>query len=137
MRAGIRKAMLRVGRRGASLAFFALIHAAIALSLARMPTAAPLRTELLLPVGLWWTAWATSATICLAGAIFATFDAIAFGASMYMMIAWSAISFYAFALHPTAIGWLSGVIWFCFAGFVWVISGWVDPDDPRRRRHPP
>lgn len=125
MRRRITTAARRVGRRGASLAFFALLHIAIAISLQQVPDAAA-RLYVISP-DIWSTCWAVTAGICLAGIVLTRFDAVAFAASMSMMVAWSVLSFHVYWVHPTATGWLGPIVWFAFAGFIWVISGWPEP----------
>ena len=126
--------MLRIGRRTAALLFYAFLQIVLAIWLFSLP---PLHGLYIFHRYIWAAGWAASAIVCLLAAIMATFDAAAFGLVMSMMVGWSVANFHAEYVRPTVVGWLGGCIWLAFAGFTWIIAGWPDPDDNRRRRHPP
>ncbi len=121
----------RVGRRGTSLLFFALLDIVYAVSLA-VPPAEVRRTASLLYVGtvapLWFWAllWAATGLICLAGA-FIRHDRWAFTAAMGLKTLWGMVFLMGWLFFGLERGYVSTVVWCAFAGFVYVISTWPEP----------
>lgn len=118
----------RVGRRGASLLFLALLDLVYALSLLAVPpetraTAGFVFLVSVLPIQAWTAAWATVGLICAMQA-FAWHDRVAFAAASSLKVVWGMVYLLGWALGDIPRGYVSAVIWLAFAGFVQVIAGW-------------
>jgi len=133
----------RIGRRGGSLLFFALLDAVYAYSLF-VPAAEAKRgavlqyVETVGPLWFWGVLWAVAGGCCLVSA-FRIDDRIGFAAAITIKMIWGLLSFFgAFARVERA--YVGAVIWLCLAGFVAIISSWPEPpsrfgalSDPTRR----
>ena len=134
----------RAGRRGAFLAFLAVLDLSYGYSL--FTTAAPQRVfDLLLPWQAWGVIWLAAGAVCAAG-IFARRDRLAFTAAATLMCAWGLLFADIWLVQGYPRGWVSVVVWLAFAGVVLIIAGWPEAvqvkDIPRpsplgRRRQPP
>ncbi len=120
----------RIGRRGAALAFFALLDLVYAYSLF-FPAAETRRTsttrfiESVAPLPLWGALWAGAGLACLV-CVLRVYDRIGFAATMAVQTLWGLL----FAV-ATVVGveraYLSAALWLCAAGWVAIISGWPEP----------
>jgi hypothetical protein len=120
----------QVGRRGASLIFFALVDLVWAYGL----TAAPANpgnefVAHLLPLPVWAALWAAVGGLCLIYA-FRSSDRVAFAAASLLKVAWGTLYLLGWALGEIPRGYLATVIWLAFAGFVQVIAGWMENRGP-------
>lgn len=133
----------RVGRRGCALLFFALIDIIYAFSLFNPPAEARLSPTLafidsVLPLWAWGTLWLASGLICLAQAP-AHRDRIAYGAAILVKVTWGALYIIGWSAGAIERAYVGLVVWWGFAAFVALISGWPEPDQtppPRRDQHP-
>lgn len=124
----LRSLASRVGHRGAFLLFLAVLDLCYGYYLLAAP--APQRhLDLLLPWQAWALAWAVAGAACLTGA-FTARDWPSFTAAVVIKAAWAAVQCDAWLVQGAALGWISAVIWGCFALTVLVVSSWPDP--PRR-----
>jgi hypothetical protein len=115
----------RVGRRGATLLFLALLDLLYPLGLAGQAPAARAGYELIAPWQAWAGLWAATGLVCLVQA-FARRDRIAFTAAVGIKLAWGSTSLAAWAVGMSPRGWLAAVIWLSFAGLIAVDSTWSE-----------
>ena len=144
--AWLRALARRAGRRGAFLAFLAILDLAYGYSL--LATAAPQRAfDLLLPWQAWGAIWLAVGAACAAG-IFARRDRVAFTAAAVLKAAWGLLFADVWLVQHYPRGWVAVAVWLAFAGAVLIIAGWPEAvtvrDVPhpsslfaRRRRTPP
>jgi hypothetical protein len=125
--------MTRIGRRGAALLFFTLLDLICCYAILTAPR--PLvpfyawMTEIL-PLGVWAAMWGGVGAVCLLYA-FKTHDTLAFMAAVGLKIGWGLLSVFGWVAGVVDRGYLSGVIWLAFAGFVFLIAGGIPPAPPR------
>lgn len=124
----MRRMARRVGRRGASLLFLALLHGVYAASLLVAPPetkASPpfLFLIQLLPLAVWATAWGCVGLLCLIQA-FMRVDLQAFTAASLLLVAWGVVHLLGWAYGQIPRGYVSAAVWLAFAAFVQVIAGW-------------
>lgn len=120
-----------IGRRGASLLFFATLDLIYAVSLANPDTASRSGPQLtwlagLAPLWVWASLWATVAMIC-GWHAFRRYDRMGFTAAIVIKVLWGVASFGGWAVGGVDRGYVAAAIWLAFAAFVWVIGGW--PED--------
>ena len=118
----------RAGRRGAFLGFLAVLDLAYGYSLLTATGAQRRQLDLLLPWPAWGWAWVAVGVICAAGAL-ATADRLAFTAAAALKAAWAATWAVVWLIEGIPRGWVSVVVWGCFALVVLVVSSW--PEAPR------
>lgn len=139
-----RKATRRLGRRGASLIWFAtldLIYGASLFDPRSWPKgpqaeAAFAVVRQVAPYRVWGVAWLTVGAICLIQAWMVR-DRVAFAAAIALKIAWGACFAGSWILFHTYRGYLSPVIWFTLAAFIGILSGWAEPIPPLPPLRPP
>lgn len=134
LRRAVRAARHRVGRRGASLLFFAELDLIYGYALAFPPTSGLSVTNRffasLLPLDFWAGLWTATGLVCLVCA-FRRYDRPAFMAAIALKVLWGGFALIGvwFADVPVA----SGAVWISLAGLVWILSGWreagQDADD--------
>lgn len=124
----------QIGRRGASLLFFALVDLVWAYGL--IATTAESRNSPgnvfvahLLPLPVWAALWAAVGVLCLVQA-FMSADRVAFGAASLLKVAWGTVYLLGWALGEIPRGYLATAIWLGLAGFVQVIAGWKENRGP-------
>lgn len=83
------------------------------------------------PLWGWALLWLIVGVVCAIGA-FSRKDQFAFSAAMGLKVLWGVIFTLGWLLAHVERGWVSGVIWLAFAGFVWLIGSW--PESPPKRR---
>jgi hypothetical protein len=126
----------RVGRRGFSLLFLALLDLILAFSLADPPPEA-VRTPTVrfiagvAPLWAWAILWAVAGLLCLVGA-FVTRDRIAFTAAVAIKTLWGSLYLAGSLTGALDRGWVAAAVWLPMAVWIAIISGWPEP--PRRRR---
>lgn len=117
----------RIGRRGASLLFFALLDLVYGWSLI-VPEAAtranPFFAYLarLFPLGVWGLGWVLVGLVLLLSAFVAD-DRFAFGVAAFWKVLWGLLTL-ASGIPRAYAG---AVIWVALAGFILVLSGWPEP----------
>ncbi|MFI6883355.1 hypothetical protein [Streptosporangium canum] len=121
----------RIGRRGASLLFLALLDVVYALSLLGAPPetrASPgiAFLMLLLPLPVWAAVWGAVGALCLVQAFLRT-DRMAFAAASLLKVAWGTVYLLGWALGDVPRGYVTATIWLGFAAWVAIISGWREP----------
>jgi hypothetical protein len=123
----------RIGRRGCTLGFLAVLDAVYALSLAKPPAEAAQSQTIrfisdIAPLWAWAGLWAVVGIGCAVGA-FVRHDHWAFVAAVGLKVLWGSIFAVGWALNGLDRGWVSGVVWLAFAGFVFMVAGWPEPGD--------
>lgn len=114
-----------VGRRGAFLAFLAVLDLAYGYSL--FVTAAPQRqVNLLLPWQVWGYIWAGVGVVCLSG-VFVRVDRVQFAAAAALDAAWGLLYLHVWLVQNAPRAWVAVVIWLSFAVTVLIVSGWPEP----------
>lgn len=115
----------RAGRRGAFLAFLAILDWCVGFSL--YATEAPQRLQdLWLPWQAWGIIWLVMGCICASG-VFVRHDRIQFALSAMFKVAWGLLYLNVWLVQDVPRGWVSVVIWLSFAATVFLISGWPEP----------
>jgi hypothetical protein len=118
----------RVGRRGVTLLFLALLDLLYPIGLAGQPAVARAGYELLAPWQVWAGLWAATGLVCLTQA-FARRDRIAFTAAVAIKLAWGSTSLAAWTMGVSPRGWLPALVWLAFAGLIAVIATWPEEWD--------
>jgi hypothetical protein len=118
----------RVGRRGVTLLFLALLDLLYPISLASQPAGSRTSFEVVAPWQVWAALWVLTGLLC-AGQAFARKDRVAFAAAVAMKISWGSVALIGWVAGVAPRGWLSGLIWLTFAGFVAVVSTWTEEWD--------
>ena len=127
----LRRVARRIGRRGAFLAFLALLDAAYGYSLLETAAAQRRQLDLLLPWQAWGIIWLSTGAACAAGMMLRTgADRAAFAAAAVLKTCWAAVFVRVWLLDHVPRGWVSVVIWLAFAAVVLLVSSW--PEAPRR-----
>jgi hypothetical protein len=122
----------KVGRRGAFLAFLALLDWIYGYALA-FPTPAALANPTYkfliqsLPLNLWAGLWFGVGTICFVYA-FRKRDAPGYAAAMFLKILWSALFLFGWVFAGVERGYLSSAIWGAFAAILALIATWPEPE---------
>ncbi len=115
----------RAGRRGAFLAFLAVLDFLYGYSLFTSP--APLRNlDLLLP----WQAWAwmwIAAGVIMASGIPARRDRVQYAISAAFKTTWALLYAQLWFVQHVPRAWVAAIIWAAFAATVLIISGWPEP----------
>jgi hypothetical protein len=115
----------RIGRRGATLLFLAVLDVLYGYS--QLATEAPARAfDLLLPWEVWGWIW-IGAGLFIATGIFARQDWPQFTVAAGLKLCWGLLFIRVWLIDDVARGWVSVVIWLCFALFVVVVAGWPEP----------
>jgi hypothetical protein len=132
-----RRIRVRVGRRGASLGFFALVDLVYASALACTPPAATPGSSaaflvLILPVAAWALPWGAVGLLCALQA-FATKDRAAFAAASALCVFWAVLHFTGWVVGMIDRGFVTAVVWGGFGAFIQVIAGWSEPIRERDR----
>lgn len=126
----------RPGRRGAFLAFLAILDTAYGYSLLQPPArpgaaagAAAARSQYpILPERAWAVIWLAAAAVCASG-ILARSDRVQYAAAATLKVAWAARSAWLWHLH-VPLAWISVTVWLAFAATVIIIAGWPEPGRP-------
>jgi hypothetical protein len=122
--------LARVGRRGASLLFLALVDIVYAYSLYDVTPESRSNPGLvflaaLLPLTVWAAAWTAVGLVCAVYA-FARADRLAFAAASLLKVLWGTLYLLGWALGVVPRGYVAAVLFLGFAGFVQVIAGWME-----------
>ena len=113
----------RIGRRGAFLAFLAILHYAFAwqfwfIGAQGMPTIAPVR--------VWAIGWLVSAIGCTVGIVLRR-DRISYTLAATMNGCLAALYSYLWLVKNAPYGWVNALFWSVFALIVVMVSSWPDP----------
>lgn len=120
----------RIGRRGASLLFLAMLDAVFAWSLATVPPlveAAPayLFIDRLMPLPVWAALWAAVGAVCAVQA-FVHNDQIAYTLAVALKLGWGGSHLFAWVAYQVPRGYVSAAVWLAFGSWVFIISGWAE-----------
>ena len=121
-----------VGRRGAVLAYLAVVDFLFALSLSRpapvseRPSAYLFLGRLLLLEG-WAALWAAVGALLLVGAFVHRLDRWAFASACLIKIFWGGIYLLGWIAGEISRGWVNAVVWLGLAVLVMIIAGWPEP----------
>lgn len=118
----------RIGRRGVTLLFLALVDLLYPIGLAGSPAAARAGYELLMPWRWWAVLWAATGLLCLVEA-FVRWDRVAYMAATAMKLAWGSSALAAWVVGVNPRGWLGALVWMAFGGLIAVISTWPEEWD--------
>jgi hypothetical protein len=133
--AGLRR---RIGRRGSSLLFLALLDVVYGTGLAfitdigRVAASYQFMAQVA-PLEVWASVWYLVGAVCLVQA-FMLRDQVAFGCAVALKTTWGGITLLGWAVHGVPRGYVSAAIWLAFAGWVFIISGWSENDRNGARR---
>jgi hypothetical protein len=121
----------RIGFRGATLLFFAVIDLGYGWSLANpLPEAERSATirwaDTLIPLPVWAAWWLTTAAVCVWYA-FRPDDRLGFAAAAVLKGATGMVMATGWAFGYVQRGWVSAVIWLVMAGWVTLIAHWPEP----------
>lgn len=125
-----RSLLLRIGRRGASLLFLALLDFAIAASLYPVPDGliqTPLYMEIskIAPLPVWAVVWFIVGLACLFYA-FKIQDRIAFSLAAAIKALWATIYVVAWIDVQPPRAWVGASVFFAFGAWVLIISTWPE-----------
>lgn len=124
--------MPRLGKRGRVLLYFGGLDLVYAVSLAQPDATTrggPFFAWLteVAPIWAWSLAWAVVGAVCLWQA-WCRRDSLGFAAAIALKIGWGLVCLGGWLLGAVDRGYVSAAIWLGLAYFVWVISGWPEPD---------
>jgi hypothetical protein len=123
-----RRVARRAGRRGAFLAFLAILDWGYGYSL--FVTAAPQRAfDLLLPWQAWGVIWMAAGVVCASG-ILARRDWPQFTVAAGIKAAWGFLFADIWLVQHAPRGWVSVILWLAFAATVIIIGGWPEEQPP-------
>lgn len=114
----------RVGRRGAFLAFLAILDYLYAVSL--WPFQVPRHITLIVSPKEWAAAWFVVALACTVG-VFLRRDRVPYSIAAAIKACWSALYFHLWLVQHFPDAWVSAVVWLTFALIVVMVSSWPDP----------
>lgn len=122
-----------LGRRGASLIFFAFLYGIFAWSFLVHPELSPRVAALtviegILPIRWWGPIWAAACVICVVAAFWRLAQATAFGLGALLWATWGAGYFGAVLIGavPWAQGTLGAAVYFALGLLMVVIAGWQE-----------
>lgn len=115
----------RIGRRGAFLAFLAILDIVYGYSLFVQP--GPLPLDLILSAKSWSIVWLVVGVICASG-VFLRQDWPQYTVASAMKAAWGALFLDLWLVHGYPRGWASAIVWLSFAATVALIGSW--PESP-------
>lgn len=123
-----RRLWRRIGRRGITLLFLALVDLLYPIGLAGSPAAARAGYELIMPWQVWAVLWSATGLLCLVEA-FVRRDRLAYTAATAMKLAWGSAAFASWLVGVNPRGWLGALVWVAFGGLIAVISTWPEEWD--------
>lgn len=126
-----RRLRARIGFRGDTLLFFAVIDVCYGLSML-FPTDEARRSALaryvdhIMPLPVWGALWLAVAAICVWYALRAQ-DRVAFAAASLLKTLWGSVALLAWLAGDVERGWVSAAIWLVMAGWVTRVAYWPEP----------
>jgi hypothetical protein len=126
----------RLGRRGLSLLFFAILDAIYSISLVAPDEATrhvPLFQWLasIAPLWVWAVLWGATSLVLFWFA-FQRRDQVGFSAAIFLKVTWGLVSLGGWIFGDVDRGYVSAAIWLFLAGFVGVLAGWEEnPPRPK------
>lgn len=122
--------MKNVGRRGSALLFFSFLDAFYSWSLLSLPPQAKESPtfqfiDRMVPIEICAAVWGFVGLICLIFA-FRRWDGIAFTLAIALFLLWGIVYVAGDVANQIYRGWVGSTIWFAFALFVLLISGWPE-----------
>lgn len=129
----VRRIGERIGRRGDTLLFLALVDLVYGLSLFFPPPEAKLSPTLafiahVIPLWAWAAWWTLTGIVCVAGA-FMRHDRWAFTAAAALKALWGSTFLFGWALGGLDRGWVSAAIWLVMARWAYRVASWPEPMD--------
>lgn len=126
----------RIGRRGASLLFLALLDAVYGAGLAFLGSVGRANPTYqfigkVAPLETWATVWWLVGAVCLTQA-FMLRDQVAFGLAVCLKLTWGGLTLLGWMLHDLPRGYVSAAIWLAFGGWLFIISGWSEEPEHGR-----
>lgn len=121
-----------VGRRGAVLAYLAVVDVLFAVSLADpappgdRPSGVRFLAEVL-PLQVWAGLWAAVAVVLVVGAFVHRIDRWAFAAAIMIKTLWGHVYLLGWIVGEVERGWVNAVVWLGLAVLVMIIAGWPEP----------
>lgn len=120
----------RLGRRGASLLFFALVDLVYATALGFAPTQTARSSSYaflasILPLWAWALPWGVVGLLCVYYALRAE-DRVAFAAVSALSVGWSVLNLAGWMLGEIPRGFVTAAVWAAFAAFCQMIAGWPE-----------
>lgn len=135
---GLRRVRHRVGRRGASLLFLAMLDVVYGTGLTCIgdigranPTYQYAAS--VAPLGAWAALWLLVAAVCAVQA-FMIRDQLAFGCAVCLKILWGGLMLIGWLTGDLPRGYVSAAIWGAFGAWVFIISGWTESENSGARR---
>jgi hypothetical protein len=125
------RARHRIGRRGAFLAWLALIDLAVAWSLWTAPPSQAAAYSMYLPPRTWAVIWAAAGLTALTG-VPARRDRVQFAAAAAFAAGWAALTGGGWILRHIPEGWVQSLIWAGFAVIILLTASWPEPPPPPR-----
>jgi hypothetical protein len=121
-----------VGRRGAVLAYLALVDVLFALSLVcpAPETAQSSSTRFLAdlaPLPSWGALWFVVGVVCLVGAFVHRLDRYAFACAAGIKTLWGGVFLFGWLAGEIERGWVGAVLWLGLAVLVVILAGWPEP----------
>jgi hypothetical protein len=118
------RARARAGRRGAFLAFLAVLDAAFGYSLLTVPRAGIGSYDFVLPVHAWGWAWIGTGVICALG-VAARSDRVAYTMAALLKATWG-LTYAWLWWQGSPSAWVSVAVWLSFALVVVLVAGWPE-----------
>lgn len=121
-----------VGRRGAVLAYLAIVDGLYALSLcnpaprAEQPSGIQFLGDVM-PLEAWAALWAVVGAVLVLGAFVHRFDRIAFAAATMIKTLWGGVYLLGWIAGEVERGWVNAVVWLALAVLVMILAGWPEP----------
>lgn len=120
-----------VGRRGAFLAFLAVLDVLFGYSIFSVPRIALLDINTLIPITAWGWIWIGTG-IAIASGVFLRVDRIQYTLAALLKTSWGLLYAYLW-WQGVPNSWVSVVLWLSFAMIIVLIAGWPE----HRMRRPP
>lgn len=123
---------VHLGRRGRVLLFFGFLDLIYGASLI-FPDREVSRTALfmylgeLMPIGAYGIVWMAVGVVCLWQS-FLRRDSVGFATAISIKVAWGLLCVGGWLFGGVERGYASATIWLGLAWFVWIISGWPEPE---------
>lgn len=119
------KLLQRTGRRGAFLAFLALLDILVGYSLFSSP---PVRAvDMLLPLHTWAWVWIAVGLILITG-IPTRWDRLQYTLAVGLKAAWGLL-YVNLWIQGIPHAWVSAVVWLTFAATIFLVAGWRESID--------